>query len=1308
MKKLFLQRLKSAVFGTIMGLCIPTLVLAQTATLLPNAKQQYFDAAGNPVAGGTVTYYVPGTTTKKTVWQDPYKATPQSNPVVLDSAGRPQPGGQTFGEGTYRQLVKSSTGTTIWDANTASTGSGGNTPVIPTNPTLGDGSPVGTEMAWASSVLPSTNWMFENGQAVSRTTYSVLMSALTITQQAICASGVTTITGLSDTTQIPIGAKVEATCVAPGSTVVSKTSTTVVLSVAATANLVTSATFFPFGNGDGATTFNLPDRRGVVMAGRPNMGGTDKGNLTSAYYGANPLGLGVNGGSESGTLITANLPPYTPAGTVAITDPGHDHRLFNSDVGTDQAGLTTNNYASYSGSYGIDQSYTVTGSGTNATLGKSQFNFTGVTAAFTGTAQGGTTSPFSRVQPTSTTNYIIKVLADYNQGYFFSGSVVAPVRLSTLTILPNAPTYSNGTAGVGATLTATSNGALSLDSVAVALNDRVLIRNQTDLSQNGIYTVTTLGTVSVPYVLTRATDFDTNTEMTANSTTLVTSGNTLTDTKWTLQSAVNVVGTDPVVFIQTSAGLASLFTTPHTWTATQTFAAPLITTSNFTAFTSNPTSSSITTKIQGFTTPLNLIGSQVDNVNDETTLLGIQHILNTNSHNKTTVFIETALNDAPAAARGYSGLQGVLQAGYPGNGSALYGLNYYCKLYYLATGWSNHTCGEITIEAQAGTSMTYKSAMQFVLGADDVEQGSIYDTIIAIGSTAGAPSTIKGAKNAILVGNMNGWQPLDTDDGCVVCTSGSATIKSFLDAKSYTVTDALLRGTGHITATASGTDVTGIASGDIGAARTTNRGRMWFGTNGGNYIEFDTSTFSFVGGSSVVNYLGIVGAGTGNAPVFMSLGSDSNIAMSLQSKGVGDIYLGSATQGTSFSVSTASTTVNRLGIGGTATTVAPTLSAIGNDLNINVNVVPKGTGRLQVATVNVPSISSTDTLTNKSMDGGSNTFTNIPGTAITGAALTKTDDTNVTLTLGGTPATALLRAASITVGWTGTLAASRGGTGLSSLGTGVPTALGINVGSAGAFVTFNGALGTPSSATLTNATGLPISGITGFGTGVATALAVNVGTAGAFVVNGGALGSPSSVGTLPAFTLGGTISGGGNQINNVVIGTSTPLAGSFTTLSASTSLTSPLHVGGSGTTGTRLELRTTSGNGTTDALIVTRGNNGATTALTVNANGLSLGSTALAIPAQQGDLTVARSANTGAAFFGYNGSQYIFYDGSKYLFQGGVPALTSATYLMRNTVSWTNNAAAAVGTLTNAPAAGNPTKWIAIDDNGTTRYIPAW
>ena len=63
--------------------------------------------------------------------------------------------------------------------------------------------------------------------------------------------------------------------------------------------------------------------------------------------------------------------------------------------------------------------------------------------------------------------------------------------------------------------------------------------------------------------------------------------------------------------------------------------------------------------------------------------------------------------------------------------------------------------------------------------------------------------------------------------------------------------------------------------------------------------------------------------------------------------------------------------------------------------------------------------------------------------ALTPAALTKTDDTNVTLTLGGTPATALLQASSITAGWTGQLAISRGGT-AGSTALSARTNLGVN------------------------------------------------------------------------------------------------------------------------------------------------------------------------------------------------------------------------------------------------------------------------
>ena len=104
-------------------------------------------------------------------------------------------------------------------------------------------------------------------------------------------------------------------------------------------------------------------------------------------------------------------------------------------------------------------------------------------------------------------------------------------------------------------------------------------------------------------------------------------------------------------------------------------------------------------------------------------------------------------------------------------------------------------------------------------------------------------------------------------------------------------------------------------------------------------------------------------------------------------------------------------------------------------------------------------------------------------------------------------------------------------------GTGIVTALGIAVGSAGAVVTNGGALGTPSSAGLANATGLPIAGLSGLGTGVGTALGTAVGSAGGPVVNGGALGTPSggnlaNATGLPVAGVSGLGTGVGTALGN--------------------------------------------------------------------------------------------------------------------------------------------------------------------------------
>jgi hypothetical protein len=132
--------------------------------------------------------------------------------------------------------------------------------------------------------------------------------------------------------------------------------------------------------------------------------------------------------------------------------------------------------------------------------------------------------------------------------------VKASVRAASTTALT--VTYSNGSSGVGATLTnAGTQAALTLDSIALSSGDRVLIKDQASALQNGVYTVTTVGTVSTNWVLTRATDFDNSpgTEVSPGTFFFVEEGTTQQDNGYVVSTdGAITIGTTAIVFSQFS------------------------------------------------------------------------------------------------------------------------------------------------------------------------------------------------------------------------------------------------------------------------------------------------------------------------------------------------------------------------------------------------------------------------------------------------------------------------------------------------------------------------------------------------------------------------------------------------------------------------------------------------------------------------------------------------------------------------------------------------------------------------------------
>ena len=163
--------------------------------------------------------------------------------------------------------------------------------------------------------------------------------------------------------------------------------------------------------------------------------------------------------------------------------------------------------------------------------------------------------------PVNGTDGVNKAYADnIAAGFDPKGSV----RLATNGALP-ACTYANGTLGVGATLTCTTNMALTTTLIdgtstyVLVVGDRILVKNQAAGLQNGFYSVTTIGSGAIPWVLTRTPDFDQVVDITGGAFTFVETG-AVPASQWmmTYPGTSVVVGTTALAFTQTNA--ASVYT----------------------------------------------------------------------------------------------------------------------------------------------------------------------------------------------------------------------------------------------------------------------------------------------------------------------------------------------------------------------------------------------------------------------------------------------------------------------------------------------------------------------------------------------------------------------------------------------------------------------------------------------------------------------------------------------------------------------------------------------------------------------------
>ena len=296
-------------------------------------------------------------------------------------------------------------------------------------------------------------------------------------------------------------------------------------------NITTVGVVSATGNVSGG---NLTTAGAVEATGNGTFGNVAGGNLVSASF-------------FTGTLIdgTSNI-TITNNGNIDLVSAGNSTAVI-SGTGLDITGTVDANGV---GSFGSVVTAQVTGAGSgNLTLtAGSADDYVEIRPTGTGQVHVGGFKIESLGAPTASTDAATKqYVDDVAQGLAIQAPAIVASTDTYAAMSTGTVTYDNGTAGVGATLT-TTVALTAIDGVTLTVGDRIVIKDEAggDLPNNGIYTYTS------STVLTRATDFDTPTEMAGGDFVFVQQGTDYNDTGWVMTDPVTTVGTSDVTFVQFS------------------------------------------------------------------------------------------------------------------------------------------------------------------------------------------------------------------------------------------------------------------------------------------------------------------------------------------------------------------------------------------------------------------------------------------------------------------------------------------------------------------------------------------------------------------------------------------------------------------------------------------------------------------------------------------------------------------------------------------------------------------------------------